>query len=153
MKSEDLPTIPAPEGPLRGCVSLDTACLSRRAAQPSEIDELGHVNNAVYVRWVQDAAVGHWSAVAGPGVPETVIWVCSRHEIDYREQLLEGEEIEIRTWLGERRGARFARHTDIRRRGAARPAAEALTWWVLLDRATGRPKRVDDTMLALFGLA
>ena len=51
--------IPTPLGPLRGCLSFDTACRSERVAQPEDIDELGHVNNAVYVRWIQDAAVGH----------------------------------------------------------------------------------------------
>ncbi|MEM1379452.1 MAG: acyl-CoA thioesterase [Pseudomonadota bacterium] len=146
-------TMPPPLGPLTGCQSYATACRSVRTALPKEIDVLGHVNNAVYVRWIQDAAVGHWSAVAGDGVPETLIWVCSRHEIDYKDQVREGDTVEIRTWLGPRKGARFARHTDIRCTGAAKPAVEALTWWVLLDRESGRPKRVDSAILKLFGLA
>lgn len=145
--------IPEPEGPLLGADSFETACLSRRIAMPDDIDELGHVNNAVYVRWVQDAAVGHWSAVAGHPKERGIYWVCSRHEVDYKDQVREGEEVEIRTWLGARRGARFARHTDIRRAGAGRSAVEALTWWVLIDAATGRPRRVTEDVLALFGLA
>ncbi|MEM7741633.1 MAG: thioesterase family protein, partial [Pseudomonadota bacterium] len=114
--------------------------------------ELGHVNNAVYVKWVQDAAVAHWVAVAPPSVQEAQIWVCSRHEIDYTDQVFAGEEVEIRTWLGEKAGARFARSTDIRKPGARRPAISAVTQWVLLDRQTGRPRRVDDATLSLFGL-
>lgn len=145
--------MPEAEGPLLGARSFETACLSRRTARAEEIDALGHVNNAVYVRWIQDAAVGHWTAVAGPGAPREVLWVCSRHEIDYRDEVLEGDEVEIRTWLGEAKGARFARHTDIRKRGSARPAVQAMTWWVLIDRATGRPKRVGRDVLSMFGLA
>lgn len=144
--------IPTPEGPLKGCQSFETACVSRRIAESADIDELGHVNNAVYVRWVQDAAVGHWFAVAPPEVMAAQIWVCSRHEIDYKGEILEGEEIEIRTWLGALKGARFARHTDIRKKGSAKPAATALTWWVLLDRQARRPRRVGEEMLSLFGL-
>ena len=136
-----------------GAQSYETAVLSRRRAEPSDIDELGHVNNAVYVRWVQDAAVAHWMAVAPPQVQAAQIWVCSRHEIDYTDQVFEGEKVEVRTWLGARAGARFARHTDIRKAGAKRPAITAVTQWVLLDRASGRPRRVDDMTLELFGLS
>lgn len=143
---------PTPDGPLLGCRDFDSACVSHRIAQPEEIDELGHVNNSVYVRWVQDAAVGHWQAVAGEGVTDALIWVCSRHEIDYKDQVQEGEEVEIRTWLGTVKGARFSRHCDIRKKGSKRPAAVAHTQWVLLDKATGRPRRVEADMLDLFGL-
>lgn len=138
--------------PYLGAESFETAVLTHRVAVPAEIDELGHVNNAVYVRWVQDAAVAHWLAVAPEAVTGRFIWVCGRHEIDYRDQVFEGDEVEIRTWLGAVRGAQFARHTDIRRKGSQRPAAEAVTSWVLLDRSSGRPRRVDQEMLDLFGL-
>jgi acyl-CoA thioester hydrolase len=135
-----------------GAGSFDTAVLSTRIAQPKDIDELGHVNNAVYVRWVQDAAVAHWFAAAPEEIDKAHIWVCSRHEIDYLGEIREGDEVEIRTWLGEASGARFSRHVDIRKPGARRASAKALTWWVLLDRATARPRRVDDGMIAIFGL-
>lgn len=101
---------------------------------------------------MQDAAVGHWQAVTGKDVPDQGVWVCSRHEIDYKSELLEGDSVEIRTWLGKAKGARFARYTDIRRQGSDRPAASALTWWVLIDRATRRPQRIGAETMALFGL-
>ncbi|MCQ8186059.1 acyl-CoA thioesterase [Parvularcula maris] len=149
----DFSDYPRPDGPLLGAHSFETACLSRRTAKPSEIDELGHVNNAVYARWIQDAAVGHWLSVTEGSAVEDQVWVCSRHEIDYKDQVLEGQTVEIRTWLGEAKGARFARHTDIRLPGASRPAATGLTWWVLVDAATRRPRRVGQEVMALFGLA
>lgn len=135
-----------------GARSFDTAVRSVRTAKAEDIDELGHVNNAVYVRWVQDAAVAHWLAVAPEAMKQDLIWVCGRHEIDYKDQIFEGDEVEIRTWLGAVQGARFARHTDIRRKGAAKPAATATTQWVLLDKNSGRPKRVGSVMLETFGL-
>jgi acyl-CoA thioester hydrolase len=148
----DFSDYPRPDGPLLGATSFETACVSRRTAQPSEIDELGHVNNAVYARWIQDAAVGHWLTVTEGSGAENLVWVCSRHEIDYKDQVLEGQEVEIRTWLGEARGARFARHTDIRVRGASRPAATGSTFWVLVDGSTRRPRRVGSDIMDLFGL-
>lgn len=141
-----------PDPRLLGAASFETAVLSKRIALAEEIDELGHVNNAVYVRWVQDAAVAHWFAVAPAALHDDVIWVCSRHEIDYKDQVFEGDEVEVRTWLGAVQGARFARHTDIRKVGAKRPAAVAHTQWVLMDRAKGRPRRVQKEMLDTFGL-
>jgi acyl-CoA thioester hydrolase len=138
---------------LLGAQSFETAVLTRRRAEPGDIDELGHVNNAVYVRWVQDAAVAHWMAVAPPALRDTRIWVCLRHEIDYREEVKEGEEVEIRTWLADGpSGARFDRHVDIRKTGAKRFSARALTTWVMLDRETGRPQRVGRDVMEAFGL-
>ncbi|MEM9838050.1 MAG: thioesterase family protein [Pseudomonadota bacterium] len=119
---------------------------------PEDIDELNHVNNAVYVKWIQDAAVGHWTAASGIGVPEKVVWVCSRHEVDYKDQLREGDDVEIRTWLGLPKGIRFPRYTDIRRIGAGKPAVQAMTIWVVVDKATQKPRRIDSSVLELFGL-
>ena len=64
-------------------------------AGPADIDELGHVNNAVWVRWIQDIAVAHWAAVAPPEHQAAYVWVVTRHEIDYRGNILaRGEQHE-----------------------------------------------------------
>lgn len=135
-----------------GAHSFETAFRMNRVAQPREIDELGHVNNAVYVQWIQDVSTRHWFAVAAGPLAENHVWVCLRHEIDYREPVLVGEEVELRTWLGKRSGPRFDRYTDIRKPGSVKGSVKALTTWVMLDRATGRPRRVGDDVLAAFGL-
>lgn len=136
-----------------GAMSMDSAVPFTRTAVPSEIDALGHVNNAVYVRWVQDAAVAHWEAIAaGTELEASYVWVCLRHEIDYRAEVLPGEEVTVKTWLGKRDGARFDRHTDIRKTGSDRWSAKGLTTWVLIDRVTGRPKRVPQGVLDAFGV-
>jgi len=133
-------------------MSFETACLSHRVALAEDIDELNHVNNAVYVRWIQDAAVGHWSALVSEELPAEYVWMCSRHEVDYRAQIVEGDEVEVRTWLGDAKGARFSRYTDIRKVGADKPAVTATTSWVLLNRSTGKPQRVNIDILEVFGL-
>ena len=80
-------------------------------AQPGDIDELGHVNNAVWVRWIQDVAVAHWDAVAAPEHRDAFIWVILRHEIDYRGNMVEGATATAETWVAdEAKGARFGRH-------------------------------------------
>ena len=72
-------------------------------AGPEHIDELGHVNNAVWVQWIQQVAVAHWHAVADPEHQDAYFWVVVRHEIDYLRARSEGDRI-IGAHLG-RRGA------------------------------------------------
>ncbi len=135
-----------------GAVSFESAFMAQRVAQRAEIDQLGHVNNAVYLHWVQDVALEHWYLLAPQEMQERIIFVVLRHEIDYREPILEGEAVELRTWLGEIKGPRLPRYVDIRKKGAKRFAARSLTTWCMLDIKTRRPKRVGEDVFTAFGL-
>ncbi|MBB6229539.1 acyl-CoA thioester hydrolase [Polymorphobacter multimanifer] len=118
-------------------------------AEAADIDELGHVNNAVYLRWVQAVAVAHWQAVAAPEHRDRFIWVVSRHEIDYRAAVLEGETVTATTWVGTPSGARFDRHVEIIGEDG-RLRARALTIWALLNAETRRLLRVPAAVAAPF---
>lgn len=59
----------------------------------ADIDELNHVNNVVYVQWVQDAAKAHWETKAPKEVLDKYIWMVLRHEIDYLSQALLGDQL------------------------------------------------------------
>ncbi|OYY91144.1 MAG: thioesterase [Sphingomonas sp. 28-66-16] len=119
-------------------------------ATPADIDELGHVNNAVWVRWIQDIAVAHWQAVARSEHVAAYIWVVTRHEIDYRGNVGVGEHVTGETWVpGKPYGARFDRH--VRFTGSdGKIKVEAITSWALLDRGSGRLLRVRDAIAAPF---
>ena len=119
-------------------------------AAPADIDELGHVNNAVWVRWVQELAVAHWEAVAPPDQRAALVWVVTRHEIDYRGNLPPGATATGETWVPEPpRGARFDRHFRFTA-ADGRVLVEGVTTWALLDRATGRLLRVRPEIAAPF---
>ncbi len=135
-----------------GASSFETAFARARVARPEECDELGHVNNAVYVQWLQEIATAHWFTVAPEAMARDHVWICLRHEIDYREPVLPGEQVELRTWLGRRSGPRFDRYTDIRKSGSVKGSVKALTTWVMIRRETGKPVRVGDDVLEAFGL-
>jgi acyl-CoA thioester hydrolase len=78
-----------------------------------DIDELGHVNNAVWVRWIQDVATAHWNAVAAPEHVTQWVWVVIRHEIDYLGNVGVGEVVTGRTWISDPpKGARFDRNME-----------------------------------------
>ena len=109
---------------------------------PADIDELGHVNNTVYVRWVQDAAIAHWRASAPTEAQATLVWVVARHEIDYKHPALLSDDILARTWVGPASRLAFERNTELFRAKDQRLLAKARTIWVPLDPATGRPCEV-----------
>ena len=114
------------------------------AVAESDIDQLGHVNNIVYLRWVQEAAIAHWSAAATAAEKEAVAWVVARHEIDYKYPARLGDKILVRTWVGTTVNNFFERHTEIFRAKDEKLLAQALTLWCPVDRRTGRPTRVGD---------
>ena len=111
--------------------------------QSSDIDALGHVNNVVYLRWMQDAATAHWESAAPAEHKAKVSWVVTRHEIDYKAPAFVGEALVARTWVGEPSGATWERFIEIRRAGDDRLLARGRSIYAALDRATGRPRRVD----------
>ena len=119
------------------------------AVAPGDIDELGHVNNLVYLRWVQDEATAHWRAAARPEDVAGLIWVVTRHEIDYLRATFAGETVTATTWVGAYKGARFDRFVEIAG-DDGRLKARAETMWALVDPATMRPLRVTEAIAAPF---
>ena len=117
---------------------------------PADIDDLDHVNNIVYVRWVQDVAKAHWFSAAPKEDQAGLVWMVVRHEIDYHGQAGPGEEIVLRTWVGSAAGLRFDRHTEVLRAADRKVLAKARTVWVPIDPASGRPKRVSDRVRKMF---
>ena len=122
----------------------------RISVQPSDIDEHGHVNNIVYLRWVQEVASAHWRAVAPAAARESLFWVVVRHEIDYKRQAYLGDEIVAFTWVGTATRRTFERHTELVRAADRRVVARALTLWCPMDVKTGKPTDVTDEVRSLF---
>ena len=122
------------------------------AVQPDDIDQLGHVNNVVYLRWVQDVAVAHWQATAAPEDQDALVWVVVRHEIDYLRPARAAEAVVARTWVGAVVDGNFERHTEIRRARNQKVLARARTLWCPISRATGRPTDPSPAVYARFSV-
>lgn len=114
------------------------------------IDELQHVNNVVYVQFMLDIADKHWHSVALNELEKQVIWVVRRHEIDYLYQAILGDELLIRTWTGEHTTVSWDRHYEIIRPSDQKKIITAKSVWVLLDKTTGRPRRIEESLLKRF---
>ena len=128
-----------------------TARFSRTfTAAPEHIDELGHVNNAVWVQWIQDLATAHWKDRARAEDRDTYIWVVIRHEIDYRGNIAAGDSVTGETFIpGMPSGAKFDRRVDFTDANG-KAIVSANTTWAMIDKASGRPARVRAEIAAPF---
>lgn len=108
------------------------------------IDELGHVNNVAYLRWIQEAAVAHWQHSATDQMQQNYYWVVVRHEIDYKSPGFENEMITATTWVGEWSRVTCERFTEISRDGEL--LVKARTVWCMFDRETAKPARISSDL-------
>ena len=120
------------------------------AVSPNEIDEQNHVNNTVYLRWIQNVATAHWKSLTSTELQATIGWVVVRHEIDYKSPACLDDEIVLRTWVGEASRLKFERFTEIRRQIDNQLLAQARTLWVPIDTKNGKPTRVPAEVRARF---
>ena len=123
------------------------------AVEPADLDRLGHVNNIAYMRWVQEAATAHWSAVAPAADQAKVLWIVLRHEIDYLQQAFLSDGIVARTWVGKASRVRFERHTELLRASDRAVLARSRTVWCPVDTEKHRPVAVSAEVRKLFSVA
>jgi acyl-CoA thioester hydrolase len=110
----------------------------------TDIDQYSHVNNVVFVRWVQDVAIAHWMATSSEELRERYSWMLLRHEIDYIGQAFLGDRLIGTTWVGEAKGATFERFVELKKDGKV--ITKSRTVWALLDAKTLKPRRIDRAM-------
>src|SRR5438874_4608200 len=96
-------------------------------ARTADIDRQNHVNNTVYVRWIQEVATAHWQASASADSRDAIGWVVLRHEIDYKSPAGLGDEIVLRTWVGKATRITFERFTEMLRASDRELLARART--------------------------
>lgn len=117
---------------------------------PEHIDELGHVNNVVYVQWIQDAAVQHWNHVAPDQIKKDYVWVIVRHEIDYKRPALAGDILHIETQVLGAERVSSLRQVKIFRKEGMKLLAEAKTTWCIIDLSTNRPASIPEEIKMIF---
>lgn len=119
-------------------------------ADAQHIDALGHVNNTVWVQWIQDIATAHWDAVARAEDHAAFYWVVVRHEIDYRGNIAEGQSAFGTTWIPDPpKGATSLRCVEFRD-AEGKILVSARTTWAMIERASGRLARVRRDVIAPF---
>lgn len=118
-----------------------------------DIDDLGHVSNLVYVRWVLEVALAHSAAVGWDNAAYRrlgAIWVVRRHEIDYLSSVLPGERVAVTTWVEAVKGVSSIRRTGMRRLKDGGEVCRASSTWAFIDLVTGKPRKISDDVRAAF---
>jgi len=113
----------------------------------SDIDELNHVNNVVYLSWIQNIANLHWTQLKQDQDTSAYVWVVIRHEIDYIGQALLGDSIVAKTWVGETGGIRSIRHVEFYKNNKL--IVKAQTTFCLVNSKTFKPTRITDQILMM----
>lgn len=108
--------------------------------EPGDIDFMGHVNNASYLKWVQEAVISHWERWAPADAIAENLWVALKHEITYRKPAFLEDEVIATVILEKLHGARAFYQTIIERGGEV--LAEARSSWCCVDAQTRRPARI-----------
>ena len=114
------------------------------------LDDINHVNNVVYVQWMQDIAVEHWNSVATDTLKQELLWMIKRHEVDYFNQAFLGDELTMETWTGDFTNVTWKRHYQIIRPADNKKIISASSIWIPFERKTQRPRRVDDALIMMF---
>lgn len=110
-----------------------------------DIDTLKHVNNLVYVKWMDKIATTHWAHLTKNNPLPQYVWVVMRHEIDYLKQATLGDEITVKTWVGETRGITSVRFMEFYKKDVL--LVKAKTIWAMLDATTYKPVRIRENVL------
>ncbi|KGL63304.1 acyl-CoA thioesterase [Polaribacter sp. Hel1_85] len=110
-----------------------------------DIDALQHVNNLVYVKWMDKIATTHWNHLTKENPLPQYVWVVKRHEIDYLKQAVLGDEITVKTWVGETQGITSVRFMEFYKEDLL--LVKAKTIWVMLDSKTFKPTRIRENVL------
>ena len=115
---------------------------------PEDIDEQGHVNNVAYLRWIQDIAVAHWRSAATEEMVDKYSWIVVRHEIDYKKQAFNNDEVTATTWVGEWTKVTCERFTEICR--GEDMLVRSRTLWCMIDKGSSRPARIGLPLIERF---
>ncbi len=118
------------------------------SVEDQQIDSLGHVNNEVYLSWVNQLAKEHWQKLAPENIRKQYRWVVRRQELEYFKEVFPKEKLLAKTWVEEMHGAHSLRRVQISRNGDL--VLDARTKWILIDAQNGQVCRITEPLTRMF---
>jgi len=116
----------------------------------NDLDELNHVNNVIYVQWINDISKAHWHKRATPEMLKTYIWVVIRHQIDYKNAALLNDKLRLKTYVTLSKGAISKRVVEIYNEFTNKLLVKSETNFCLLSKVSLKPLRIPPEIIALF---
>lgn len=123
---------------------------SQITVSQDDLDNLNHVNNVRYVQWVQDVAEKHWNENATPQMLSDYFWILLKHNIEYKNPAVLGDEIQLKTYIKESGGVTCVRMVEIFNKNTNKLLAVSETKWCLVSQKNMRPSRITDEIRLLF---
>lgn len=126
-------------------IKMENVFILTITVSAEDIDNLQHVNNLVYLKWMDKIATTHWTHLTKNNPLPQYVWVVMRHEIDYLKQASLGDEIIVKTWVGETKGITSIRFMEFYKKNVL--LVKAKTIWAMLDSKTLKPVRIRENVL------
>ena len=126
-------------------IKMENVFILTITVSAEDIDNLQHVNNLVYLKWMDKIATTHWTHLTKNNPLPQYVWVVMRHEIDYFKQASLGDEIIVKTWVGETKGITSIRFMEFYKKDVL--LVKAKTIWAMLDSKTLKPARIRENVL------
>jgi len=116
----------------------------------NDLDDLNHVNNVIYIHWVQEIAKEHWKSLVSNEMIKNYYWVLLEHQIKYLNPALLNDKIMIKTYIEKTEGIRSNRIVEIYNRNNDKLLVKSKTIWCLINAKTNKPNRITDEIRKAF---
>ena len=116
----------------------------------NDLDDLNHVNNVVYINWIQEIAKNHWDVLVSDEIKDNYYWVLLEHNIKYLRSALLNEKIIIKTYIEETKGVKSSRIVEIFNKGTNQLLVTSKTIWCLINAKTNKPSRINNEIRKAF---
>ena len=120
------------------------------AVSENDLDDLNHVNNVIYIHWVQEIAKNHWKSLVSNEIIKNYYWVLLEHQIKYLNPALLNDKIMIKTYIEKTEGIRSNRIVEIYNSNNDKLLVKSKTIWCLINAKTNKPNRITDEIRKAF---
>tara|TARA_B100000768_G_scaffold35952_1_gene34577 strand:- start:519 stop:908 length:390 start_codon:yes stop_codon:yes gene_type:complete len=116
----------------------------------NDLDDLNHVNNVVYIHWVQEIAKNHWKSLVSNEIIKNYFWVLLEHEIKYLNPAFLNDKIRLKTYIEKTDGVKSSRIVEIYNKDTNKLLVTSKTIWCLINAKTGKPNRITEDIKKAF---
>ena len=116
----------------------------------NDLDELNHVNNVIYIHWVQEIAKNHWKSLVSNEIIKNYYWVLLEHQIKYLHPALLDDKIRLKTYIEKTQGVKSSRIVEIYNANTNKLLVTSKTIWCLINAKTHKPNRIIDEIRHAF---
>ncbi len=116
----------------------------------NDLDDLNHVNNVIYIQWVQEIAKNHWKSLVSDEIKDNYYWILLEHQIKYLNPAFLNDKIRLKTYIEKNEGVKSVRIVEIYNKDTNKLLVSSKTMWCLISAKTNKPCRITDEIREAF---